>query len=370
VPLRRYALRRDEFVDDIRRRAHRLRDPRNATGAQHARQSDYQRKASERAAGERQRRLRELQASTRGFNRAVEQLVELTQEQPAELVIRRRFVRLPTPRPAPQESDERPMAERINADVQSRPPCSALVHRPSLALSLYLSALLEAQARTPKAGALPARSRRPLVAREGWATLLGYSHLPAARRRERLRRALDQLEKRGLVLLGPARTHRRYDDFELQSDDGEGRNYTVPGKAQSFAVPLNFFTSGWHLVLEPREIATWLMLKEMTDFLLDPEAVNSDGVGVAPSQRHERYGITSEVYEAHRELTELGLLETIDTVPGRRHGRIDPSGEDTPSYLETLRFHINKEALSNNALEVALRQFKFPIAPRYREELL
>jgi hypothetical protein len=149
---------------------------------------------------------------------------------------------------------------------------------------------------------------------------------------------LTRLEEVGLVDLPPARSTRRFEQFTLLNEDGAGSPYTVPGRSAP-VLPAHFYAGGWHLVLEPTEIATYLMVWDMSHRVTAVR--RDDSVGVPGSTRRAEYGITDEVYEAHRTLTEFGLLVMEDSIPSRRHGRIDPDrlgGE--PSSLVTLRFRV------------------------------
>ena len=109
-------------------------------------------------------------------------------------------------------------------------------------------------------------------------------------------RALQELARHGLVERGRPRTLHRFEGFKLLSDSGDGTAYTVPGDSRRAALylPPTFFLNGWHLVLEPREIATWLMLYELASYhtgrakTVSASSRGSAGVGTGSRARPMR----------------------------------------------------------------------------------
>jgi hypothetical protein len=63
------------------------------------------------------------------------------------------------------------------------------------------------------------------------------------------------------------------------------------------------------------------------------------------------YGVTPEVYEAHNELWEFGLIERIDSVPGRRRGRVARPGPGEEP-LVTFGFKIKPDAFTKPAYDI------------------
>jgi hypothetical protein len=228
---------------------------------------------------------------------------------------------------------------------------------------LYLSAVFEATCAAAAGRAPQDRERHLVTGRSGpwtdpWSTLLGDPDRQR-NRRVRLTRALAELDRQGLVALGPRRTHDRYGAFRLLSDDDEKVGYTVPGDSvAAMSILPQFFLQGWHLVLEPREIAVWLMLHDLKWRL----GRRVDWVGVPNRIRRSYYGVTDEIYEAHYELTEFGLIYRYRD-PRRKRGKVmrqaqaqrdgaDEASEDRPR-LEVYRFATMPEtALDRDPLKV------------------
>jgi hypothetical protein len=184
----------------------------------------------------------------------------------------------------------------------------------------------------------------------GWDRLTGLRGLgiPVRNRQIRLHRVLTQLERHDLVQLpgGP----RRYSDFKLLTDDRGHKRYRVPAHEPVIEIPTALITNGWHLVLDPPEIAFLLMLHAHAHIL--PTAHHGpNGVGIAPSTRWEVYGVTPEVYEVHNELWEFGLIDRIDSVRARTRGRVTPPapGEDP---LVTYGFKLKHDAFDKPAYDV------------------
>jgi len=139
--------------------------------------------------------------------------------------------------------------------------------------------------------------------------------------------------RHGLAEIGADRGIRGYDDFSLLTDSGSGdKHYFVPGdRVQVLEIPPSFFLSGWHLVLEPREIATWLMIRDLTE-LQGSFVSDEHGVSAVDADRWGLYGISPDVYEAHRELDEFGVITRHDSLPNRNRGRVKQI--EGPQYLE------------------------------------
>jgi hypothetical protein len=333
----------------------------------------YMERVAHKAAEARQHRRKALLGEQDGVHAAVTALLTLSEEAGnPDIRLRRRFVRLDEAReresdPArlPQRADEQPgvLSKAVARDVATRPPATQLVHRPSRALALYLTGVFEAHCTTP-AGTVHDNSRRLTAAPDGWAVLVGDKLSTPRNRRVHLARALDELCRKSLVQLPPSRSSQRYDRFQLLMDDGRGeQRYQVPGSTGGVMdVPPAFFLNGWHLVLEPREIATWLMLYEMSRYHRGRGRAK-EGVGIVEAQRWGFYGVTSEVYAAHRELSEFGLVTTHDSVAGRRMGRVDPATLDEPQDLVTYQFSLNPRAFEREAFAVVVDCLSNPLPP-------
>lgn len=102
------------------------------------------------------------------------------------------------------------------------------------------------------------------------------------------------------------------------------------------------------------------------------------GVGATDQTRWGYYGVTGEVYTAHHELAEFGLVELLDLIPNRRRGRVtskpqhpraqagqvSQAAEDRPR-LPVYRFITHPEAFDRDALEVVSRALSASPPPRF-----
>ena len=108
-------------------------------------------------------------------------------------------------------------------------------------------------------------------------------------------RALDILHKARLVDLRHSGTHKDYEHWVLLRDDATERPYTVPGPTQRsvLRLPVSFFYHGWHLVLEPAEIAVLLALIDIHgSYWMSPTTSSQQPSALPPQTRWAMYGIT------------------------------------------------------------------------------
>ncbi len=248
--------------------------------------------------------------------------------------------------------------------MRTRPPCSRLIRRQSHALPLYLTLLCAAQAQFSPGTPVPLGGGRLYSgARTGsYAVLMGLRHLDPRNRSLRLNRAMLELYKAGLVDLPAEGSRRRYANFELLSDKGGDVRYRPPSpsRADLLRVPLEFFSNGWHLVLRSSEIANLLMMLDMMQLGI-PSRERKEA-GAPELYRWGAYGISTEVYETHRELTEFGVLQLHDRVPGRRLGKVNRAelfGDEGDRHsLECFYFTLGPNAFGTKAVDVVLKSLR------------
>ena len=221
---------------------------------------------------------------------------------------------------------------------EDRPPAARLISPRGAALRVYLTALLEAQART-RPGQRPGNTR-PLATRPGgvisWIDLLaseaesygqGRHRMSASAKKTRqMQNAIDRLAKEELVELtrtGEPGT-RKYEGFVLMHEGGRrphGPNmpYHVPvvPPEQAFPVPVTLWANGWLHVLEDSELAFILMMAAYHHSIGGQFTIDAD-------TRLLRFGMTHDGYEAHMMLSQLGLV----TVTPDDHRRPDGTVED------------------------------------------
>jgi len=219
-----------------------------------------------------------------------------------------------------------------------RPPLPALITPRGMAIQTYLVALFEAQCRH-RPGNEP-DNHRVLRATErdeiGWLGLLASvadastaTSVERATSLDNLLRqaksALRALAASNLVQLsGETSSHGRYEQFKLGHESGGVAflTYTVPQARlhQLIRLPIDFFLRGWVHVLSPAEIATYLMMRHLG--VAYPDRHQNSGVFVAGAYREDTYGLSRDVYEAHRALTAFRLLERLPDSRRWPNGRI------------------------------------------------
>jgi hypothetical protein len=347
----------------------------------------YMERAASNSLEERTRRADALASVAKPFEAACQAMQSLHQIQRVRTV----NVRLPYIGPADilQETRTTPQTSLSpEPDPEhGRPPLAGLVGRRTESLRLHLVLLAAAQLLVS-----PGYSPTDLENRiedEGTTLriLLAMSHVPARTSTLRLQRAMRGLEAAGLLSIprhrtgtGDAGVLRNYRKARLLSEVGSGKVYSsatakysdpsraaVPGGC--LGIPPVFFTNGWHLVLSGPELATYLMLRHATAIGLEDKRHIATFKSFGPtmlrpiviyrSTRVERYGVSDEVYTAHRTLAEFGLIYRGQRPGSGRRGRTSgrPSGH---------RFLLRDEGLLRPAAEVALEALRSGEAPHLR----
>jgi len=308
--------------------------------ATNERQAAYRKQADEREVARRAARLARLRAVEAPIKHATDAFERLDRGNSPLVRLREGFIRLEEPRrpggrpPDQDVADEMSREESLRRDVETRPPLTRLIFRRSLSLPLLLSAIYVAH--------LESNPGKRFINRHGvsmkvagdsqftWAQLAGMdrgrSETPRARR-ARITRALEELSNAGMIILGSG--HARYEKFGLAREDDSSRRYVVPGESAKnvVSIPAQFFLRGWHLVLTPQEIATYLMIAHLTYWRGPRKGVlpgELEGVAALQSVRDESYGLSGEAYETVHELEEFGLIDIHDPMPERRRGKIRP----------------------------------------------
>ncbi|MGH4016455.1 MAG: hypothetical protein ACRDSL_21505 [Pseudonocardiaceae bacterium] len=138
--------------------------------------------------------------------------------------------------------------------------------------------------------------------------------------------ALDTLCDEGLAEVQLLGGTRRYVNFTMMHESGRGdlatpRTYSVP---ESNEATIEFFLKGWIHVLQPSEIAAWLMFRELARQY--PREHVENGVYIYGDMREAEYGLKRDAYEGHKMLRGLGLL------------KFAPSATRNPDGTWTIRF--------------------------------
>ncbi len=207
------------------------------------------------------------------------------------------------------------------------PPTSQLLLSRGIAMRFYLLAVFERQCRKGPGGA--AGGTRVLSHGQGnvsWVDMVAVDAEGQRRTKEyrtaldnrirQMKGALSTLEQIGMVQVHRVAGTKHYAGFELMRETGRGdlatpNAYTVPkANEATLHIPIEFWLNGWIHVLQPSEIATWLMFRHLAQKYYNHHA--RDGVYIYGDDRKATYGIKRDAYEAHAMLSTLGLLERLD----------------------------------------------------------
>lgn len=198
-----------------------------------------------------------------------------------------------------------------------------------------------------------------------------YAATSAINRQRQLRSALAQLAGIGLVSLpsGGGRGAPRYHDVRLHSEIGnvegtEPPTYTPPDarRTPTLTIPVEFFLQGWVHALTSREIANWLMYRDLRT-QSDPPAPLEDGtvlcdLRIAARTRLIEYDLTRAAWDTHRNLKAFRLLD-VWTDPRRRHNGTTDEGK----WAEPHRFRLTDDGLSTPGLQTVKAVLKDTTIP-------
>ncbi|MBY4403094.1 hypothetical protein HQO26_17415 [Rhodococcus fascians] len=318
---------------------------------------------------------------------ATKEYQKLDRHELEDIRIRTPFVRLEQKRPQriPGQQYVR------DDDLNTRPPATRLINRKNSALRLLMSAIYVAHLEAEPGKVYT--NKRPNVFAEQefapWWKLCGQHVAASVGRTNRehgraLNRALSLLRDLEIVEAGPGTVAGRYKNWILKSEDRSGHRYRVPAERRSqetVRVPREFFARGWHLVLEPGEIATFLAIIELTQRLTVKTRSSSKDVGVALGEkvRWEQYGLSEDTYlEAIHALEEFGLIDVVDPMPNRRRGKVSPSENINPveegqsdeqiPYRVVFPAASVKTRYAADAVDVVLSRLAYPV-PFWLEDL-
>jgi hypothetical protein len=292
---------------------------------------------------DRERRMKELVSLKSAISEAVNAYEQIDKGSVPHISLRTRFIRLNQERPIPSaetgdDSTTTTNAQKLlKADRESRPPLTKLIARKTNSLQLYLSAIYVAHLEVSPGKKFQNDKHLNAFSADGvasWATLAGLRSPSTPRaRRLRVTRALKELSSIGLVDAGPHGARDRFKSFRLCMEDGSNRTYAPPSPVSKVVkLPPSFFLRGWHLALQPKEIATFLAILEMTKGLSSKR--HETGIALPETVRQKRYGLSGEAYESIHELEEFGLIEIHDPMPNRRRGKVRTATEDERSAAE------------------------------------
>jgi hypothetical protein len=185
-----------------------------------------------------------------------------------------------------------------------------------------------------------------------------------------MRRDMDHMAEVGLITLKED-GQGRYEAFALNREDGTDGRYRVP-TAAALPLPATLVTNGWHLVLEPDELALYLAIAHLHSTAA--KVPNVRGLALTSRTRFTIYGLSSEAYNAIHELEEFGIIRIYDPMPHRRRGKVRPltqeelgAAADDETSLAPVPYLLElvPDALERPALEVVLPALTMlPLPPR------
>ncbi|WP_143202954.1 hypothetical protein [Streptomyces sp. CB02261] len=280
------------------------------------------------------------------------------------------------------------------AAAEERSRLTKLILPRGIALRFYLLAVFEAQCRLG-AGA-PWKNVRPLKGVGSWSDLIAIdgaydtatnTYMPAAFRSRKLEdlrlgqvkgalRTLEGLGEEDALVTVPrgARGQRLYESFSLMKESGRGGNqtpdlYTVPTRqwqaAKTITIPAAFFLQGWIQVLNPSEIATWLILRMLSKWA--PRKHRTSGVFLTAQPRTQTFGLRDDAWEdGCQRLLDFGLIRRAEppgiqgvdesatsllfSQPARPRRRYEPH------YWQVTDEGLDKDAAAKLDRELNLRQ--------------
>lgn len=169
----------------------------------------------------------------------------------------------------------------------------------------------------------------------------------SAMRVTQVRNALDILNKRGLVELGPALDEQSpYDRMWLGNEGGP-----APGKDPSryrelttteptVSIPTEFFTNGWVQVLTDSEIWNWLAFRHQGNMTAADSPAGKD-VALPAVQRLGWYDLTRDAWDTH---AMLDRFELMSVNPGKITTGLTAAGNQR-FEKEPHQFDIDDEVL-------------------------
>ncbi|MFF4035976.1 hypothetical protein ACFYZ2_40595 [Streptomyces sviceus] len=287
---------------------------------------------------------------------------------------------------------------------EERSRLTRLVLPKGIALRFYLLALFEAQCRLNVRAVW--ENALPLSGRGSWSDMVAIDgaydtdsatymrSTVGSRKLENLRlqqikgalRTLEELGGDNALVTMPRRQsgQREYQKFLLMNESGRGGNqtpdvYTVPAKhwsaVRTIAIPVAFFLNGWVQVLNPSEVATWLILRMLSRWA--PKKHTRSGVYLYGQARLETFGLRDDAWEdGCQRLREFGLIryakppDIPPSAPRELKELFSPPTRPRRRY-EPHHWQVTDEGLDENAVkkldqELTLRQQALDTAAKQR----
>lgn len=190
---------------------------------------------------------------------------------------------------------------------------------------------------------------------------------PRANRQRQIREALKRLaddDLKMIALPSGGQGVPRFKEVHLRNETGAATSdpgpYTVPKpNVPTVDIPIAFFTSGWIHALTNREIAMWLMIRDLTA-RANPAVTNPaiDGVPAPHWDRLTTYDLRKRTTDTSRELEAFGLVEVIRDEENRR-----PDGTTRGGVRAALnRYRLTDAGLQKPAVATVVKHLKAQLA--------
>ncbi|OBH60566.1 hypothetical protein A5687_19140 [Mycobacterium mantenii] len=268
------------------------------------------------------------------------------------------------------------ITDRPKPDLPRQPPLEALAKKPrGVALNAALNLIFLVQSR-PRILGKDALLKVPIESGDdSHFGLIDLMVVPAvhrgrpgshaagsvvSNRKRQLRQAFSTLAATDLkmVHLPPGgRGKPRFDQIHLNRETGaygvEPPRYTIPKSSVKglISIPSAFFLNGWIHALTNREIAMWLMLRDLdvrnstsTAIVGDPHELHIEG-----RQRLLEYDLSRAAWDSHARLEAFGLIQ-VDKDPNRRLNGTTIDGK----YAAPHKFRLFDAGLNVPAVERVL----------------
>ena len=168
-------------------------------------------------------------------------------------------------------------------------------------------------------------------------------------RKRQIREALKHLAAPDLQMVQlpiSGRGQPRFGDVHLNREEGaygidEPPRYRSPKMANAVTIPTAFFLNGWIHALTNREIAMWLMLRDLTVRANRPaDTTATPDVQINAKTRLREYDLSLATWRSHLELEAFGLIH-VERDPNRRENGTTVDGKRAAPH----RFRLRDEGL-------------------------
>ena len=191
-------------------------------------------------------------------------------------------------------------------------------------------------------------------------------------RKRQIREALKHLAAPDLQMVQlpiSGRGQPRFGDVHLNREEGaygidEPPRYRSPKMVTAVTIPTAFFLNGWIHALTNREIAMWLMLRDLTvranrhtDSAADTAA--TPDVQISAKTRLREYDLSLATWRSHLELEAFGLIH-VERDPNRRENGTTIDGKRAAPH----RFRLLDEGLDESpAIDRVIKALEDPGGP-------